>query len=258
MISRKSTVGGVFISRSTGALLMGLLSVTAVAGVVSPALGVVTIVPDNGFGTADLPPVPGTYLTPTGDMHIIDGLPPGTTIDIDATLGAFFNRLEVVGGTLGGNKQNFQGTLTMPLVGTGTLAGFSRNASLTVTAETHSAPRTLGSPVQSFNTDMFTLQGQITSDPDFDLLRVTAGTGFGLPSPGQTTLYQMGSNWAVDSFFDVTYRIDFVGAPGGHVAGMSGSTTRTVRFATEPVPEPSTLVLLIAGGIGLLAYAWRR
>jgi hypothetical protein len=34
----------------------------------------------------------------------------------------------------------------------------------------------------------------------------------------------------VDSFFDITYRIDFVGAPGGQLAGMSGSTTGTIRM----------------------------
>ena len=34
----------------------------------------------------------------------------------------------------------------------------------------------------------------------------------------------------MDSFFDITYRIDFVGAPGGPLAGRTGSTTRTDRF----------------------------
>ena len=53
-----------------------------------------------------------------------------------------------------------------------------------------------------------------------------------MPSPGHTTLTQQGANWAVDSFFDITYRIDFVGRPGGHFGGMSGSTTATIRMAT--------------------------
>ena len=73
----------------------------------------------------------------------------------------------------------------------------------------------------------------LAGDPDFDLLRITAGTDFGMPSPGHTTLRkQPGGDWAVDSFFDITYRIDFVGHPGGHVGGMSGSTTGTIRMQT--------------------------
>jgi len=86
---------------------------------------------------------------------------------------------------------------------------------------------------------MFRLFGQITNpgsgDPDFDLLRIVAGTDFGLPSPGHTTLTRLGppgSNWAVDSFFDITYRIDFVGRVGGALSGMSGSTTGTIRMGT--------------------------
>jgi hypothetical protein len=78
---------------------------------------------------------------------------------------------------------------------------------------------------------MFYLQGQLPpGDPDFDLLRITGGTGFGMPSPGHTTLTSTSTGWAVDSFFDITYRIDFVGGPGGVLAGLSGSTTGTIRI----------------------------
>ena len=93
-------------------------------------------------------------------------------------------------------------------------------------------PRTPGEAIQSFDTEMLQLQGQLPpGDPDFDLLRITAGSGFGLPSPGHTTLTRSGTKyWHVDSFFDITYRIDFVGAPGGAYAGMSGSTTATIRM----------------------------
>src|SRR2546425_11935512 len=81
---------------------------------------------------------------------------------------------------------------------------------------------------------MFRLQGQLPAgDPDFDLLIIRAGNDFGLPSPGHTTLTkQAGGDWAVDSFFDITYRIDFQGKPGGRIGGMSGSTTGTIRMAT--------------------------
>ncbi len=57
-------------------------------------------------------------------------------------------------------------------------------------------------------------RGRLLGDPDFDLLRITAGGDFGMPSPGHTTLTDLGGgNWNVDSFFDITYRIDFVGQP---------------------------------------------
>lgn len=113
------------------------------------------------------------------------------------------------------------------------LSGGGRVLNIPVQGEIHTSPRTPGDPIQSFDTDMHQLQGQLPpGDPDFDLLRITAGTGFGLPSPGHTTLTQLpGDNWNVDSFFDITYRIDFVGAPGGPYAGQSGSTTGTIRMA---------------------------
>jgi len=94
-------------------------------------------------------------------------------------------------------------------------------------------PRTPGDAVQSFDTEMLQLQGQLPpGDPDFDLLRVTAGASFGLPSPGHTTLTQLpNGNWNIDSFFDITYRIDFIGAPGGPLAGQSASEVGTVRIS---------------------------
>ena len=35
-----------------------------------------------------------------------------------------------------------------------------------------------------------------------------------------------GTSWNVDSFFDITYRIDFVGAPGGPLARHVGQHDR--------------------------------
>lgn len=110
-----------------------------------------------------------------------------------------------------------------------------------MSGEIHTTPRTPGDPVQSFDTDMFRLQGQLPpGDPDFDLLRITAGSGFGLPSPGHTTLTQLpDGNWNVDSFFDITYRIDFVGRPGGSLEGQSGSITGTVRLEDTCPNDPA-------------------
>lgn len=211
-----------------------LLASGLALGLVLPTVALAQIpppcwVPDNGSGTADHPPsYPLGYV---GQMQISNGLPPGTTININAALLAFTGLVQVPGGGLGGRQETWTATLQMSLTGTGSLLGYNRNLNIPISSgESHSAPRTLFAPLQSFNTDLFRLQGQIVLDPDFDLLRVTAGTAFGMPSPGHTIFTQNGTGWALDSFFDITYRIDFVGKAGGTFGGMSGSTTGLDRF----------------------------
>jgi type VI protein secretion system component Hcp len=98
-------------------------------------------------------------------------------------------------------------------------------------------------PMESLSLNFTKIEFRLPpGDPDFDLLRITAGSDFGLPSPGHTTLTQLpGGNWNVDSFFDITYRIDFAGTPGGVLGGRSGSTTGTIRMMSgNPArpPEP--------------------
>jgi hypothetical protein len=222
----------------------------------------------DAAGTAGLPPVGCVYTTPdvpapNNDLFIIDGLPAGTFIQMDSALHSFLGIVAAPGGTLGGETESYQASLDMPMIGHGTLAGFNRNIVMPLsTVQSHSAPRIPGTTPQAFPTDMFLLQGQIIGDPDFDLLRITGGSGFGMPSPGHTTLTRLGppgSNWNVDSFFDITYRIDFVGAPGGQLAGRSGSTTRMARFVVgAPIPEPGTCLLLVCGSLGLALSHRRR
>lgn len=239
--------------------LMSLFTVASLAASIA-AHASTCIVPDSA-GTADLPPVGCTYTTPdaagVNDLFIVDGFPAGTFIQMDSALHSFFNIVAGPGGGLGGEVQNYQAFLDMPMIGQGTLLGFNRNIIMPLNSvASHSAPRVPGTTPQSFPTDMFQMQGQIIGDPDFDLLRITAGTGFGMPSPGHTTLTRLGppgSNWNVDSFFDIEYRIDFVGAPGGPLAGRSGSTTRMARFVIGgTVPEPSSLLLMASSLIGLV------
>ena len=189
----------------------------------------------DASGTVVLPPVNCGYVSPD-DLHmILDGLPPGTDVIIGIQHSRFINIQTQPDPGTGGHIETFGSDLLMTMTGRGELTGYQRNLILHVNAETHTGPRTPGEPVQSFDTEMFRIQGQITGDPDFDLLRVTAGTGFGMPSPGHTTLTRLGppgSSWNVDSFFDIVYRIDFQGAPGGPFGGMSGSTTGTIRMGT--------------------------
>lgn len=220
-----------------------------------PAHAAFCVVPDAG-GTAGLPPVGCEYTTPDDDLYIIDGLPVGTNIQIDAVLHSFINIVAGPGGTLAGQQQTYDASLSMPMVGNGALAGYNRNIIVSVANESHSAPRTPGTTPQAFVTDMYQMFGQVFGDPDFDLLRITAGTNFGLPSPGHTTLTRLGppgSDWNVDSFFDITYRIDFVGSPGSVLQGMSGSTTGTARFvAGMAIPEPGTMTLALLGSLAFI------
>jgi hypothetical protein len=129
-------------------------------------------VPDNGAGAIDYPPNPCGYVT-LQPMMIVDGLPAGTTIDIESMLDSFFDITYLAGGMHGGEFEHFSASMSMEMM----------------------------------------------------------GSGCGMPSPGHTTLtIAAGGGWAVDRFFDITYRIDFVGHPGGPLGGMSGSTTGTIRM----------------------------
>ncbi|MCD4748595.1 MAG: hypothetical protein K8R59_04400 [Thermoanaerobaculales bacterium] len=226
------------------------------------ALATPCVVPDNGAGTATLPPLGCDYTSQTDVYEIIDGLPPGTTIELDGPLGQFLcdggsgvcsfplapGECEAPGGTLGGDSHCYSGALDLNVTGTGDLAGFNRVISIPFGAETHTAPRIPGNPVQTFSTDMFRLYGELFGDPDFCELRFIFGSDYGLPGPGQTTLTELASgDFAVDSFFDITYQIQFIGCPGSVLEGYAGTTTATINIQTEP-PATDCVPLADASG----------
>jgi hypothetical protein len=185
---------------------------------------------DAGNGTVVMPPpCPDGY---RGQLIILNGVV-GGHIDVDAQLTDLTNLIEVPGGILGGTTSTFDGTLYMTMNGNGGLAGYHRNIAVPVSGSAIWGPRTPGDAVQDFDAEI-NIAGDIFGDPDFDFLHFRAGTDFGMTSPGHTTLTRLGppgSDFQIDSFFDVDYTIEFQGAPGSVLEGMGG-TTRAIAPMT--------------------------
>jgi hypothetical protein len=201
--------------------------------------------PDNGSGTITMPPgCPEGY---EGQMEISSGLPANNLLSINARLSNFQNVAEVPGGNLGGTVSTFDALLMFEMQGSGNVFnGFSRLIHMPVTGEVHWAPRTLNDPVQTFGGEIVQLAGSVLGDPDFDSLAFRAGSDFGLNSAGSSTLTRvggLGGPFVVDSFFDVTYEIEFVGAPGSILDGLAGTTMDVGRLDVcpgGPVPVENT------------------
>ncbi|MCP4703884.1 MAG: hypothetical protein GY865_04680 [candidate division Zixibacteria bacterium] len=199
-------------------------------------------------------PTPLPWVPAQGDMMVItEGLPEGATIEIrpkfsDPTCDPEKCGLppdpvcEAPGGSSGGTRYCDIEIVELSLTGTGPLAGFQRTLSADGEFEVELGPRDQGAANRSFPTEMISMSLSLFGDPDFDILEIRGGSGHSLPSPGQTTLTRLGppgSDFAVDSFFDITYRIDFQGAPGSTLEGFSGSTTGTVRMEQKDDDEVS-------------------
>ena len=106
-------------------------------------------------------------------------------------------------------------------------------------------------------------EAQIFGDPDFCTLSIEAGDQLGLPSPGHTSLTaKPNSIFTVDSFFDITYRIDFQGCPGSALEGFGGSTIGTVRMemgnpvVAAPVPGITGARLWLLGVLVFASGVW--
>ncbi len=202
------------------------------------------IVPDDGSGTGEFPPVGCAYLSPLGAYTISNGLPAGTEIELEPIhrdLSCPLGGCGVPGGALGGETEFFNGTLVLQAVGTGSLEGFERLLTLGMGNQTYSGPRNPGDSVQTFATEMFQMGSSISpGDPDFDQLTISAGAGASLPtSTGQTTMTQLPSgDFSIDSFFDISWSMFLAGKTGSVLEGLTGTTTGLLRLEAFADPLP--------------------
>jgi hypothetical protein len=211
----------------------------------------------------ELPPKGCPYLTGTQVHMIINGLPPGTQIHFAPIHKDFICR------TTGGcttpapnpvtpSTEVVNSSLVLKVTGTNTLSSLDCTLVIPdVNLTTQTGPRDPNAPIQAFNTEMLNLSGSVTNETDCDLfqdLQVRAGQGQGLPaSRGRTVLRESGGNWAVDSFFDITYEIEFVGKAGSPIAGMSGTTRGQVVMGTVGSSGSAQIPTLSGWGMALLA-----
>jgi hypothetical protein len=196
---------------------------------------------------------------------IIDGLPPGTTIELAPVNEDFIcldspshypcsiplspGACEAQGGSLDGSGHCFESVLDLQVSGTGSLAGFNRHLAVPLFNEIHTGGRNPGDPVQAFPSGVYRQQGELYGDPDFCTFRFLAGTDYGLPSPGQTTLTHLGADtFNLESFFDITYQIEFEGCPGSQLDGYMGTTAATIRMQSGATP-PTLQACCMAEGV---------
>ncbi len=223
------------------------------------------VIADNGTGTIDLPPncLPDGF---SGNLELVEGLPAGSAVDMEARL-TDFSSTESAGGVLGGTIHEFTATIHLEVIGSGTLAAFQRSLTFPVSGELHAEPRTPGAAVQNVEATMFRLKGKLQNDFDFWLLEFEGGDVFGLDSPGEIEMVRQGgpgSDFEVTGFFDYNYRIQFEGAQesffiegfrgitldlaSGFELCPSGSATAvpaadTLFFASYPNPTPASTQL---------------
>lgn len=199
---------------------------------------------DDGHGTAAEPIGAGAYYknynaarSNTAAIRTQEGFGTERGFDIELTL----NAAKVQGST-----DQFRANVTVRLIGAGRLAGFDRTliipATMRVVGETNNA----GDSVQTFATEIVSLEGELSGDVDFAELRITAGRDFAMPSLGRVTLSrQPNDTWAVESFFDLDYKLEFTSAAGGALQRIEPSVPmkaikeKGVQITTAPQnPNP--------------------
>ncbi len=137
--------------------------------------------------------------------------------------------IPITGGTLTGGS--FSGTL-LSLGGTAELSSLTGG----------SAPALYTAKIDDVDFQTLMDAPQLFTAAEFETTPFGPET-FGGPIPTFPGPAEVTSKISIDLNFRLS---------GGDVAVLVGS------FVVEPIPEPSSVVLLCIGGVGLLAFAWRR
>jgi hypothetical protein len=181
-------------------------------------------VPPSG---SPVPPPGCTYVSPQ-DVHD-QGLQ--DVAALSAQHSGFLNVVHTQGGLLGGEIENFDSTLVLHFTGIKELEGWTTDINLPAHCETHIGKRDPDADIQSFDTVMNSIEGTLKGDKDFEYLHIVAGDANGLPSPGHTTLTkQKDGSTVVDSVFQMNFRIEYKGAPGSKLEGLSGTSEGKVTM----------------------------
>ena len=143
---------------------------------------------------------------------------------------------ELNGGILNGTIEIGDSVVQFDVTGGGTLEGFHHVFTMPAKFEVHSAPHKPGADIDTFETNMYRIEGS-GSDDVFASLRLVGGTGNGYPSPGQMTLISKGDEVVVDSFFNVGFRLEFTGAKGGPFEGVSDAVEGNVTMRSYADPN---------------------
>ncbi|HEV2851258.1 MAG TPA: hypothetical protein VHC97_00485 [Thermoanaerobaculia bacterium] len=130
-----------------------------------------------------------------------------------------------LGGSLGGTIEHGSSTLRIRVLCPEEATVFE----IPATFEVHTAPHPEEVQEMSFDTEMHAIEGSATDTGVFSSFHLVGGTGNGYPSPGHTSLIPAGDgNFAIDSTFNIGYRIEFVGAQGGPLEGASGKIESSI------------------------------
>lgn len=199
------------------------LAVLAFLVPVTPVNAQVQVTPD-AKGWVCLPPVEAEYVAYLVDMfHSL----PDPSWKADVKHQRFVNACkQVPGGSLGGDVETFDSDLAVevkPANGSA-LAAEAVTVHIPVHSVAHTSKQDAGAPRQTLSTTMWSLQGRVENSGGWKYFAVVAGDENGLPSPGETTLTRLpNGRVAVESFFKIHYRVEYVGDENGPYAGLEGS-----------------------------------